>query len=124
MSRQGSVETTCDSVSKLVKSADASTVSGLQGALQDLNERYTAAQTKQAETEAELRGVLPRLENFERLSADLRGFLQSRERALSLGGQPEHSVEDYKHSIEVVVRVRSHNFTFQCLFYWLLWCQG
>ncbi|XP_047663906.1 microtubule-actin cross-linking factor 1, isoforms 1/2/3/5 isoform X27 [Tachysurus fulvidraco] len=102
LSRQGSVEATCDSVSKLLKSADASTVSGLQGALQDLNQRYNAAQTKQAENEAELRVVLPKLEGFERLNSDLREFTQSHERVLSLGGLPEHSVEDYKHTIEEV----------------------
>ncbi|XP_060753614.1 microtubule-actin cross-linking factor 1 isoform X11 [Tachysurus vachellii] len=102
LSRQGSVEATCDSVSKLLKSADASTVSGLQGALQDLNQRYNAAQTKQAEKEAELRVVLPKLEGFERLNSDLHEFTQSHERVLSLGGLPDHSVEDYKHTIEEV----------------------
>lgn len=102
MSRQGSVEATHDSVSKLLKSANASTVSGLQGALHDLSQRYTAAQTKQAEKEAELRVVLPKLEDFERLTLDLRDFTQSRERVLSLGGLPDHSVEDYKHTIEVI----------------------
>ncbi|XP_066529620.1 microtubule-actin cross-linking factor 1 isoform X2 [Hoplias malabaricus] len=102
LSRQGSVEATRDSVSKLLKSADAATVSGLQGALQDLTQRYTSAQNQQAEKEAELRGVLPKLESFERLSTDLHNFTQTRERALSLGGQPEHSVEDYKHTIEEV----------------------
>ncbi|MCI4392014.1 hypothetical protein PGIGA_G00141030 [Pangasianodon gigas] len=102
LSRQGSVEATRDSVSKLLKSADASTVSGLQGALQDLSQRYTAAQTKQAEKEAELRVVLPKLEGFERLSSDLRDFTQNHERVLSLGGLPDHSVEDYKHTIEEV----------------------
>uniref|UniRef100_A0AAR2JGF1 Microtubule actin crosslinking factor 1 n=1 Tax=Pygocentrus nattereri TaxID=42514 RepID=A0AAR2JGF1_PYGNA len=81
LSRQGSVEATRDSVSKLLKSADASTVSGLQGALQDLIQHYTTAQTKQAENEAELRGVLPKLESFDRLSMDLHSFMQSRERA-------------------------------------------
>ncbi|XP_072532164.1 microtubule-actin cross-linking factor 1 isoform X11 [Salminus brasiliensis] len=102
LSRQGSVEATRDSVSKLLKSADASTVSGLQGALQDLAQRYTAAQTKQAESETELRGLLPKLESFERLSMDLHSFAQSRERALSVGGQPECSMEDYRHTIEEV----------------------
>uniref|UniRef100_A0AAR2IZB1 Microtubule actin crosslinking factor 1 n=1 Tax=Pygocentrus nattereri TaxID=42514 RepID=A0AAR2IZB1_PYGNA len=102
LSRQGSVEATRDSVSKLLKSADASTVSGLQGALQDLIQHYTTAQTKQAENEAELRGVLPKLESFDRLSMDLHSFMQSRERALSLGGQPDRSIEDYRHTVEVM----------------------
>ncbi|KAL7830364.1 hypothetical protein SRHO_G00314910 [Serrasalmus rhombeus] len=102
LSRQGSVEATRDSVSKLLKSADASTVSGLQGALQDLIQHYTTAQTKQAENEAELRGVLPKLESFDRLNMDLHSFMQSQERALSLGGQPERSIEDYRHTVEEV----------------------
>uniref|UniRef100_A0A671QTD4 Microtubule-actin cross-linking factor 1-like n=1 Tax=Sinocyclocheilus anshuiensis TaxID=1608454 RepID=A0A671QTD4_9TELE len=101
LSRQGSVDATLDSVSKLLKSADASTASGLQGALQDLSQRYTAAQAKQTERETELRGLLPKLESFERQSADLRSFTQSRERALSPVGQPDCSVDDYKQTIEV-----------------------
>ncbi len=74
LSSQGSVDATLDSVSKLLKSADAATASGLQGALQDLSQRYTAAQAKQTERETELRGLLPKLESFERQSADLRSF--------------------------------------------------
>uniref|UniRef100_A0A8C2BJ21 Microtubule actin crosslinking factor 1 n=1 Tax=Cyprinus carpio TaxID=7962 RepID=A0A8C2BJ21_CYPCA len=101
LSRQGSVDATLDSVSKLLKSADASTASGLQGALQDLSQRYTAAQAKQTTRETELRGLLPKLESFERQSADLRSFTQSRERALSPVGQPDCSVDDYKQTIEV-----------------------
>uniref|UniRef100_A0A8C1M204 Microtubule actin crosslinking factor 1 n=1 Tax=Cyprinus carpio TaxID=7962 RepID=A0A8C1M204_CYPCA len=102
LSRQGSVDATLDSVSKLLKSADASTASGLQGALQDLSQRYTAAQAKQTTRETELRGLLPKLESFERQSADLRSFTQSRERALSPVGQPDCSVDDYKQTIEEV----------------------
>uniref|UniRef100_A0A672SVA4 Microtubule actin crosslinking factor 1 n=1 Tax=Sinocyclocheilus grahami TaxID=75366 RepID=A0A672SVA4_SINGR len=102
LSRQGSVDATLDSVSKLLKSADASTASGLQGALQDLSQRYTAAQAKQAERETELRGLLPKLESFERQSADLHSFTQSRERALSPVGQPDCSVDDYRQTIEEV----------------------
>lgn len=88
-------------MSKLLKSADASTASGLQRALQDLSQRYTAAQAKQTERETELRGLLPKLESFERQSADLRSFTQSRERALSPVGQPDCSVDDYRQTIEV-----------------------
>ncbi|XP_016105079.1 microtubule-actin cross-linking factor 1-like [Sinocyclocheilus grahami] len=102
LSRQGSVDATLDSVSKLLKSADASTASGLQGALQDLSQRYTAAQAKQTERETELRGLLPKLESFERQSADLHSYTQSRERALSPVGQPDCSVDDYKQTIEEV----------------------
>uniref|UniRef100_A0A8C7UM70 Microtubule actin crosslinking factor 1 n=1 Tax=Oncorhynchus mykiss TaxID=8022 RepID=A0A8C7UM70_ONCMY len=87
LSRQGSVEATCDSVSKLLQSSDASTASGLQASLESLTQSYTAAQAKQAEREAELRGLLPKLENYERLSADLQGFTQTCLRALSPVGQ-------------------------------------
>uniref|UniRef100_A0A8C7UP51 Microtubule actin crosslinking factor 1 n=1 Tax=Oncorhynchus mykiss TaxID=8022 RepID=A0A8C7UP51_ONCMY len=102
LSRQGSVEATCDSVSKLLQSSDASTASGLQASLESLTQSYTAAQAKQAEREAELRGLLPKLENYERLSADLQGFTQTCLRALSPVGQPDRSVEDYRQTIEGV----------------------
>eukprot|EP00063_Salmo_salar_P058160 XP_014032995.1 PREDICTED: microtubule-actin cross-linking factor 1-like isoform X24 [Salmo salar] len=102
LSRQGSVEATCDSVSKLLQSSDASTASGLQGSLESLTQSYAAAQVKQAEREAELRGLLPKLENYERLSTDLQGFTQTCLRALSPAGQPDRSVEDYRQTIEEV----------------------
>lgn len=95
------MEATCDSVSKLLQSSDASTASGLQGSLESLTQSYAAAQVKQAEREAELRGLLPKLENYERLSTDLQGFTQTCLRALSPAGQPDRSVEDYRQTIEV-----------------------
>ncbi|TDH03803.1 hypothetical protein EPR50_G00145770 [Perca flavescens] len=102
LSRQGSVEATRDSVSKLLKSSDASTASGLQGALDELTQRYAAAQASQAEREAELKGLLPRLESYERLGTDLQVFTQSRLKALSPAGQPDRSVDDYRQTIEEV----------------------
>ncbi|XP_078124535.1 microtubule-actin cross-linking factor 1 isoform X12 [Sander vitreus] len=102
LSRQGSVEATQDSVSKLLKSSDASTASGLQGALDELTQRYAAAQASQGEREAELKGLLPRLESYERLGTDLQVFTQSRLKALSPAGQPDRSVDDYRQTIEEV----------------------
>uniref|UniRef100_A0A665W9A7 Microtubule actin crosslinking factor 1 n=1 Tax=Echeneis naucrates TaxID=173247 RepID=A0A665W9A7_ECHNA len=101
LSRQGSVEATRDSVSKLLQSSDASTASGLQGALDELTHHYTAAQASQAEREAELKGLLPRLESYERLGTDLQVFTQTRLKALSLVGQPDRSMDDYRQTIEV-----------------------
>ncbi|CAL8297896.1 unnamed protein product [Lota lota] len=102
LSRQGSVEATRDSLSKLLQSADAATASDLRGALAKLNGRYTAAQASQAEREAELKDLLPRLESYERLGADLQGFTQSRLKALGPVGQPDHSVDDYRQTLEEV----------------------
>ncbi|XP_039977302.1 microtubule-actin cross-linking factor 1 isoform X2 [Xiphias gladius] len=102
LSRQGSVEATRDSVSKLLQSSDASTASGLQGALDELNQRYTAAQASQAERESELKGLLPRLESYERLGTDLQVFTQTRLKALSPVGQPDRSMDDYRQTIEEV----------------------
>uniref|UniRef100_A0A673B6V0 Microtubule actin crosslinking factor 1 n=1 Tax=Sphaeramia orbicularis TaxID=375764 RepID=A0A673B6V0_9TELE len=102
LSRQGSVEATRDSVSKLLQSSDASIASGLQGSLDELTQRYAAAQASQAEREAELKGLLPRLENYERLGTDLQVFTQSRLKALSPVGQPDRSVEDYRQTVEEV----------------------
>uniref|UniRef100_A0A8C5CUT3 Microtubule actin crosslinking factor 1 n=1 Tax=Gadus morhua TaxID=8049 RepID=A0A8C5CUT3_GADMO len=103
LSRQGSVDATRDSLSKLLQSADAATASDLQGALAQLNGRYAAAQASQTEREAELKVLLPRLESYERLGADLQGFTQSRLKALGPVGQPEHSVDDYRQTLEVIL---------------------
>nr|XP_046274634.1 microtubule-actin cross-linking factor 1 isoform X9 [Scatophagus argus] len=102
LSRQGSVEATRDSVSKLLQSSDASTASGLQGSLDELIQRYTAAQSSQAERESELKVLLPRLESYERLGTDLQVFTQSRLKALSPVGQPDRSVDDYRQTVEEV----------------------
>ncbi|KAL3984244.1 dual specificity protein kinase CLK1/4 [Sarotherodon galilaeus] len=102
LSRQGSVDATRDSVSKLLHTSDASTASGLQGSLEDLTQRFTAAQASQAEREAELKGLLPKLESYERLGSDLQVFTQSRVKALSPVGQPDRSVDDYRQTIEEV----------------------
>ncbi|XP_062386258.1 microtubule-actin cross-linking factor 1 isoform X4 [Sardina pilchardus] len=100
LSHQGSVDSTRDSVSRLLQTSDATAASGLQGELQELSQRYSAAQSQQTEREAALRELLPKLESFERLNGDLRSFTQSHQRALSPAGQPDRSVEDYRQAIE------------------------
>uniref|UniRef100_A0A3B3ZE18 Uncharacterized protein n=1 Tax=Periophthalmus magnuspinnatus TaxID=409849 RepID=A0A3B3ZE18_9GOBI len=100
LSRQGSVDATRDAVSRLLQSSDASTASGLKSPLDQLTQRFTKAQAFQTEREAELKALLPRLENYERLGTDLRVFTQSRLKALSPVGQPDRSVEDYRQTIE------------------------
>lgn len=101
LSRQGSVEATHDAVSRLLQSSDASTAPGLHGSLDELTRRYAAAQASQAEREAELRGLLPRLESYERLGTDLQAFAQGRLKALSPAGQPDRGVDDYRQTVEV-----------------------
>lgn len=107
LSRQGSVEATRDSVSKLLQSSEASTATGLQAALNELTQRYATAQASQAEREAEFKGLLPRLESYERLGTDLQVFTQSRLKALSPAGQPDRGVDDYRQTIEVGTKVIS-----------------
>ncbi|XP_036001665.1 microtubule-actin cross-linking factor 1 isoform X5 [Fundulus heteroclitus] len=102
LSRQGSVEATRDSVSRLLQSSDASAAPGLHGNLDELTRRYAAAQASQAAREAELKGLLPALESYERLGADLQAFTQSRLKALSPAGQPDRSVDDYRQTVEEV----------------------
>lgn len=95
------MEATRDSVSRLLQSSDSSAAPGLQSGLDELARRFAAAQSSQAEGEAELKGLLPRLESLERLSADLRAFTQSRLKGLSLAGQPDRSVGDHRQTVEV-----------------------
>uniref|UniRef100_A0A1A8EJA6 Microtubule-actin crosslinking factor 1 n=2 Tax=Nothobranchius korthausae TaxID=1143690 RepID=A0A1A8EJA6_9TELE len=102
LSRQGSMEATRDSVSKLLLSSDSSAAPGLQGGLEELTRRYAAALTRQAEQEAELRALLPHLESYERLGTDLQVFTQTRMKVLSPAGQPDRSVGDYRQTIEEV----------------------
>lgn len=106
------MEATRDSVSKLLQSSDASTAPGLQSALDELIQRYTAAQASQAERESELKALLPRLENYERLATDLQVFTQTRLKALSPVGQPDRSVDDYRQTIEVSRRSASAVFPY------------
>lgn len=96
------MEATRDSVSRLLQSSEASTASGLQGSLDRLTQRFGEAQASQAAREAELKGLLPRLESYERLGSDLQLFTQSRQRALSPAGQPDRSMDDYRQTMEEV----------------------
>lgn len=114
LSRQGSVEATRDSVSKLLHSSDAPMDSDLQSALDKLTQRYAAAQACQAEWEVELKALLPRLENYERLGSDLQVFTQSRLKALSLVGQPDRSIDEYRQTIEVRTVLRFLYCTYIC----------
>jgi len=100
------VEATRDSLSALLQSADAATAADLRASLAELDGRYAAAQAGQAEREAELKELLPRLESYERLGADLQGFTRSRLKALGPVGQPDHSVDDYRQTLEVSRRSR------------------
>ncbi|XP_061678732.1 microtubule-actin cross-linking factor 1 isoform X1 [Syngnathoides biaculeatus] len=102
LSRQGSVEATRDSVSELLRSPGASAASGLQGALDELTRRFAAARVGQAGREAELKTLLPGLETFERLGADLRVFVCARAKALNPAGRPDRSVDDYRQTVEEV----------------------
>uniref|UniRef100_A0A3Q2YSE8 Uncharacterized protein n=1 Tax=Hippocampus comes TaxID=109280 RepID=A0A3Q2YSE8_HIPCM len=106
VSRQGSVEATQDSVSKLLQSPDTPMASGLQGSLDELRQRFAAGQVSQAEREAELKRLLPRMENYERLAGDLRAFIQSRAKALSPAGQPDRCVNDYRQNVEVSISAK------------------
>lgn len=115
LSRQGSVEATQDSVSKLLQSSDASTASGLQDALDELTQRYAAAQASQAGAEAELKGLLPKLECYERLGTDLKIFTQNKQKALCPAGQPDRSVDDYRQTIEVSTGLRSFKWVMCCM---------
>lgn len=95
------MEATRDSVSKFLDSSDAPMDPDLQNALEELTQRYTTAQSCQAEWEVELKALLPRLESYERLGSLLRVFTQSRLKALSPVGQPDRSIVDYRQTIEV-----------------------
>lgn len=100
------MEATRDSVSKLLHSSDAPVDSDLQSALDELTQRYAAAQACQAEWEVELKALLPRLESFERLGSDLQIFTQSRAKTLSPVVQPDRSIDDYRQTIEVTMVFR------------------
>lgn len=95
------MEATRDSVSKFLDSSDAPMDPDLQSALDELTQRYTTAQTCQADCEVELKALLPKLESYERLRSDLQVFTQSRLKALSPMGQPDRSIVDYRQTIEV-----------------------
>lgn len=95
------MEATRDSVSKFLDSSDNPMDPDLQSALNELTQRYTTAQSCQAEWEFELKALLPRLESYERLGSDLQVFARSRLKALSPVGQPGRSIVDYRQTIEV-----------------------
>ncbi|XP_041090094.1 microtubule-actin cross-linking factor 1, isoforms 1/2/3/5-like isoform X1 [Polyodon spathula] len=100
LSRQCSVEATRQAVSQFLQTADASTATSLQGELSELCQRFGALRSGQEQKEAELRGVLPKLETFERLASQIQEFTETRGRALETGSQPERDMQDFNQRIE------------------------
>ncbi|XP_058853270.1 microtubule-actin cross-linking factor 1-like isoform X4 [Acipenser ruthenus] len=100
LSRQCSVEATRQTVAQFLQTADASTATGLQGELSELCQRFGALRSGQEQKEAELRGVLPKLETFERLASQIQEFTETRGRALGTGSQPERDMQDFNQRIE------------------------
>ncbi|KAK1153105.1 hypothetical protein AOXY_G30446 [Acipenser oxyrinchus oxyrinchus] len=100
LSRQCSVEATRQAVAQFLQTADASTATGLQGELSELCQRFGALRSGQEQKETELRGVLPKLETFERLASQIQEFTETRGRALRTGSQPERDMQDFNQRIE------------------------
>ncbi|XP_077599175.1 microtubule-actin cross-linking factor 1 isoform X4 [Stigmatopora nigra] len=104
LSHQGGVEATRDCVAELLRAGpEASGAGGLGDSLDRLTRRLAAAQVGQAEREARLKTLLPKLENFERLWSDLDLFVRGRGDDLGrAAARPDRGLADYRQTLEEV----------------------
>ncbi|XP_044275369.1 microtubule-actin cross-linking factor 1 isoform X15 [Varanus komodoensis] len=98
--QKSSLEMTRGMAATFMATADIGTAEALRGKLAEVTERLGCLQQWQQEKEHGLKGLLPRAEQFERLSERLRQFTDSRTRLLASGNQPDHDIAHFSQQIQ------------------------
>ncbi|NXC33142.1 MACF1 factor, partial [Campylorhamphus procurvoides] len=103
------LEATREMVRRFLEAADSPTASALQGKLAEATEQFGRLCQRQQEREDALKGLLPKVEQFEQLSEKLRHFTESRTRVLASGNQPDHDIAHFsQHIQELNSEMRQH----------------
>uniref|UniRef100_A0A8D0C7B9 Microtubule actin crosslinking factor 1 n=1 Tax=Salvator merianae TaxID=96440 RepID=A0A8D0C7B9_SALMN len=90
--QKSSLEATREMVTRFMETADSATAAALQSKLAEVTERFGSLWQQQQEKEEALKELLPKVEQFERLSEKLQQFTESRTRLLASGNQPDHDI--------------------------------
>ncbi|XP_026719020.1 microtubule-actin cross-linking factor 1 [Athene cunicularia] len=103
------LEATREMVTRFMEAADSPTASALQGKLAEVTEHFGRLCQQQREREDVLKGLLPKVEQYEQLSEKLQQFTESRARMLASGNQPDRDIARFsQHVQELNSELRQH----------------
>ncbi|XP_064381197.1 microtubule-actin cross-linking factor 1 isoform X7 [Dromaius novaehollandiae] len=103
------LEATREMVTRFMETADSTTASALQRKLAEVTEHFGRLCQQQREKEDALKGLLPKVEQYEQLSEKLQQFTESRARMLASGNQPDRDIAHFsQHIQELNSEMRQH----------------
>ncbi|KAM6239694.1 microtubule-actin cross-linking factor 1 isoform 9-T9 [Porphyrio hochstetteri] len=94
------LEATREMVTRFMEAADSPTASALQAKLAEATEHFSRLCQRQQEREDVLKGLLPKVEQYEQLSEKLQQFTESRTRMLASGNQPDRDIAHFSQHIQ------------------------
>ncbi|NWW13997.1 MACF1 factor, partial [Oreocharis arfaki] len=103
------LEATREMVTRFTEAADSPAASALQDKLAQVTEHFGRLCQQQQEREDALKGLLPKVEQYEQLSEKLQQFTESRTRMLASGNQPDRDIARFsQHIQELNSEMRQH----------------
>ncbi|NWI83340.1 MACF1 factor, partial [Dryoscopus gambensis] len=103
------LEATREMVTRFTEAADSPAASALQDQLARVTEHFGRLCQQQQEREDALKGLLPKVEQYEQLSEKLQQFTESRTRMLASGNQPDRDIAHFsQHIQELNSEMRQH----------------
>ncbi|KAM4885040.1 microtubule-actin cross-linking factor 1 isoform 9-T9 [Sylvia borin] len=103
------LEATREMVTRFTEAADSPTASALQDKLAQVTEHFGRLCQQQQEREDALKGLLPKVEQYEQLWEKLQQFTESRTRTLASGNQPDRDIAHFsQHIQELNSEMRQH----------------
>ncbi|NXX79062.1 MACF1 factor, partial [Urocolius indicus] len=94
------LEATREMVTRFMETADSPTASALQAKLAEVTEQFGKLCQQQQEREEALKGLLPKVEQYEQLWERLQQFTESRARVLAAGNQPDRDIARFSQHIQ------------------------
>ncbi|KAJ7304445.1 hypothetical protein JRQ81_012006, partial [Phrynocephalus forsythii] len=98
--QKSSLDATREMVTRFLETADNSTAAALQGKLAEVTACFGRLQRRQQEKEDALKELLPKMEQYERLSEKLQQFTESQARLLASGNQPDRDIAHFSRQIQ------------------------
>ncbi|NWR10574.1 MACF1 factor, partial [Paradoxornis webbianus] len=103
------LEATREMVTRFTEAADSPAASALQDKLAQVTEHFGRLCQQQQEREDALKGLLPKVEQYEQLWEKLQQFTESRTRTLASGNQPDRDIAHFsQHIQELNSEMRQH----------------
>uniref|UniRef100_A0A8C3NES6 Uncharacterized protein n=1 Tax=Geospiza parvula TaxID=87175 RepID=A0A8C3NES6_GEOPR len=103
------LEATREMVTRFTEAADSPAASTLQDKLAQVTEHFGRLCRQQQQREDALKGLLPKVEQYEQLWEKLQQFTESRTRLLASGNQPDRDIAHFsQHIQELNSEMRQH----------------